>query len=129
MSNKQNGTGKAAQASSYKLQKRQESNRKLKLERALKRNPNNKQIEAALKDIRYRRKTPKTQVWSHTTIEIAKLFKLFKGVVHKEIFHTDEKISGPAKALHGSHPVIKFVDKDMFQLRTRAHFRGELVWK
>lgn len=40
------------------------ANRRRKLERLLKQQPNNKQIPAALSDIHYRRKTPKSSAWS-----------------------------------------------------------------
>lgn len=42
------------------------ANRKKKLERILKKQPNNEAVKMALKDIHYRRKTPKTPVWSST---------------------------------------------------------------
>lgn len=40
------------------------ANRKKKLNRLLKQQPNNEQIKLALLDIHYRRKTPNTKAWS-----------------------------------------------------------------
>jgi hypothetical protein len=52
-------------------------NRRLKLERVLKKQPNNEQVKQALKDIHYRRKAPKTVQWSKTRIREAVVAKLF----------------------------------------------------
>ena len=84
--NKSTGSGKSAQAARYKVERKWESNRLKKLTRALKKNPENIQIEEAIKNIAYRRKTPKTPVWSHTSkadAQRAKRFKLPKGYFSK----------------------------------------------
>lgn len=62
----------------YQNTNRQATNRKRKLERLLKKFPNNLQLVEALKNIKYRRKTPKTTQWSHTSKSTAELFKKFK---------------------------------------------------
>ncbi len=92
----------------YQASGRMAANRKKKLERALKRNPENTQIEAALKTIGYRRKTPKTKVWSKQDKAWAMLQKVFaKGT--------------PVKG--------KVSEKEMFRLRSRAHDgNGNPVW-
>lgn len=67
---------------SYKNAKRWETNRRKKLERALKQNPENEeQIRKAIASISYRRKTPTTPKWTATTRRIAQLFKIFQGKV------------------------------------------------
>ena len=68
-----NSTGKA------------EANRKIKLLKLLKQQPNNEQIKDALTNIKYRRKKPKTQEWSKTAIRLAKLFKQFSGRADREL--------------------------------------------
>ena len=67
-----------AQASLYKTSKRWEKNRLARLKRALKRNPENKQIETAIATLVYRRRTPTVRVWNATKRETLRLFKLFQ---------------------------------------------------
>lgn len=119
------GNSKTGQAAEYKNSKRWESNRRKKLERALKAHPNNKQIEEALKNIVYRRKTPKTPQWSKTKIRIAGLFKRFTGVVHMDMFNNNEKISVPATLKSGPYSKFKGEtqpEKTMFQIAVRARY-------
>jgi hypothetical protein len=91
----QGGLYKAYQASGRMM-----ANRKKKLERALKRNPENTQIETALKTIGYRRKTPKTSVWSKQSKAWAKMQKDF---------------AKPSAVV-----IPKVSEKEMFRLRARA---------
>ena len=117
--------------SSYKASSKWKTNRERKLQKLLKLNPNNKeQLESALKSLVYRRKTPgKTGSWSKTNIHIAKLFKLFVGKVHRDIFSSNPKVQAPALMLRGnrqSKPVDGKVD---FTLKARVHDKyGNLVW-
>lgn len=91
----------------YKAQNRQAVNRKRKLLKLQKDQPNNKQITSALLTIGYRRNTPKTPKWSHSAIKAAILEKKFKkpGTV-----------------------VQKVIEHKMFLLSARAHNKGELIW-
>lgn len=92
----------------YKAQNKQAANRKRKLLKLQKEQPNNEQIQSALQTIKYRRYTPKVQHWSHTAIADAMLFKTFK---------------------KGSQVDIpKVSDKQMFSLKERAHYQGEKIW-
>ena len=110
MANKSTTGGKKAQYASYKASNKQESNRKRKLERALKLHPNNTQIEVALKNIGYRRGTPKAAHWSHTSKHLAQLSKSFA-----------KRISGQV--------IPDVSSKDMDKLFMRAHDgNGALVW-
>lgn len=126
MSNKSGGNSKTAQASSYKTLKRWESNRLKKLERHIKRFPEDKVAEKATLNVVYRRKIPKTQEWSHTQIRMAELFKMFKGRVDRDIFHSNEKISAPALLIPGPYSTVKtqpdLNQKTMFQIGFRARF-------
>jgi hypothetical protein len=123
MANK-SGASKESQAATYKTSKRWETNRLAKLLRAQKNHPNNEQIAAALKNIRYRRKTPTNQVWNSSRRRIAMLMKEFKGVCHPEIFSTNEKVSVPALILPGPFSVATKTkstsDFGMFTLEARA---------
>lgn len=90
----------------YKNQGKQAANRKRKLSALLKKFPNNLQIAEALKNIKYRRGTPKSPHWSHSAINAAVLAKSFtKGPIPKIL-----------------------VDKHMFSLKSRAHCKGVPLW-
>lgn len=115
----------------YKTSRRWETNRLKKLERALKKNPENKQIEEAMKALVYRRKNPKIKVWSHSARRQAELFKRFVGRVYVEMFSSNEKLS--AAALMRANPHMKSAEKtnqaEMFSLGARAHNgAGVRVW-
>jgi len=77
-------TGKKIQAS-YKLDNRYMKNKKTKLERHLKRHPEDAQAKKSLGKIpEYRRKKPFNKVWSSITIKYAQQLK-FIGCNGKEI--------------------------------------------
>lgn len=82
----------AAPARSTKSQE----NRKRKLLKQIKLQPNNKNLPLALGNIYYRRKKPVKAVWSHSNIRLAKLFKLFNGRVDPDIFSSNPKVSAAA---------------------------------
>jgi hypothetical protein len=68
-----------SRAAAYKAEKRWEKNRKRKLLRALKRDPNNaEQINAAIGNMVYRRSTPTKPAWTSTSRRLAVLNKKFK---------------------------------------------------
>lgn len=111
----------------YKANKTWEVNRKRRLERALKQQPNNEQIKTALKGMVYRRKTPKTQVWSASWIQTAKLFKEFTGRFDPAIMSANADISRAAmqrpgpKTLDRSTKIPTMADKNFFTLGTRIY--------
>jgi hypothetical protein len=90
---KSSSKSKQAQYQLYQTQTRWKTNRERKLLRALEQHPNNKQIEAALKNIKYRRKTPKTQVWTKTKIRMAQLFRQVCGSCPTAIFSSNQKVA------------------------------------
>lgn len=133
MANKSGSAGRKAKAAVYKTARRWETNRKRKLERQLKLNPNNAvQIEAALKNIVYRRRTPVNRTWSSTRRQTAVLYKRFTGAVNMDMFSNNEKLSGPALMTHGKFKVVKSTGRTdrMFALGTRAKHAGTetLAW-
>lgn len=85
----------------YKSQNRFAANRKRKLLKLQKQQPNNEQITAALANIKYRRKTPGTQMFTKTDIKVAML---------KKEFSKKTPITTPKQTV-----------KQMFSLGTRAH--------
>lgn len=127
MATKSKATASPAKAGNYA------ANRKRRLERTLKKQPNNKQVELALKDNpTWLRKKPNTPYWSHTMIEEAKLFKQFTGKMDLAVFSSIEATRSSAR-LH-----LKRDDWDQhklpegkvnFTLGARAHDQyGNLVW-
>lgn len=109
MANKKTSKSDEAYHTRYKQQNVFATNRKRKLERLIKEQPNNLQLPLALKNVGHqRRDTPKKETWSATAIRQIMLEKLFKkpGIV-------------PAK----TH---KYSD---FALVVRAHDKtGKTVW-
>lgn len=108
---------------------RTEANRKRRLERTLKAQPNNKQVELALKDTKSKRKAPAKRVWSHSARYMAQIFKQFCGSAPVALFSTNQKVQQEAmQTLRASNakPVAGKVD---FSIRARAHdTQGRLVW-
>lgn len=80
----------------YKTNNTFQKNRRIKLERLIKQQPNNEQLNKALADMRARRTTPKVPYWSHQMIRTATLFKLFTGRFDKDVFSNDPKVAHQA---------------------------------
>jgi len=62
----------------------------------LKQQPTNEQLKQALKDIKYRRKTPNSPFWSHSMIRTAKILKEFTGNFDPNIFNSNPKVASEA---------------------------------
>lgn len=119
---KRTGKGHALRYTAYKQNKTYEMNRKRRLARALKRNPENTQIESVMSGIVWRRSTPANREWSSTKRRIAELFKEFNGKVDKDIFHSNEKVSAAALAKYGPNAVRVKTEPDrrsMFSIGVR----------
>jgi hypothetical protein len=108
-------------------------NRRIKLERQLKLQPNNEQVAQALKDIKYRRKTPGANGWSHSGIALAKVFKEFCGSFSQDIFSSNPKTASDAmhslrsKAADFKLPkevTESISNKAMFSLKARLKAGG-----
>jgi hypothetical protein len=80
----------------YKTTRKWEANRKRRLEKTLRAQPNNKQVQAALKSIVYRRRTPTNRVWSASWIRAAKIIKLFEGRFDPQIMSSNPDIARSA---------------------------------
>lgn len=87
---------KTSYYSNYKSSTRWKTNRQRKLLKLLKTQPENKDIKRAIDNMIYRRKTPKTQVWSKSNIRAARLIKEFSGRCPHEIFSSNIKVAAPA---------------------------------
>lgn len=80
----------------YKTTRKWEANRKRRLEKTLRAQPNNKQVQAALKSIVYRRRTPTNRVWSASWIRAAKIIKLFEGRFDPQIMSSNPDVARSA---------------------------------
>ena len=109
---------------------RTEANRKRRLERQLKLQPNNKQVEAALKSTKSRRKASVKRVWSHSARALAQLFKEFSGSAPVALFSTNQKIQQDALMVRRDSTKYKVPEgKVNFSLGARAHdSKGNLIW-
>jgi hypothetical protein len=114
--------------SNYKAGQIWASNRRKKLEKTAKAQPNNTQVTTALKNITYRRHTPKTQVWSSTMRRTAQLFKWAEGHVNFNIFNANDPVRNAARMSHKQKGKFAGSIKTMFSLGARAHNQGELIW-
>ena len=72
--------------SQYKANKTWEVNRKRKLAKVLKDQPNNQQVKDAMSGMVYRRKTPTTRQWSASAKRIAQMYKKVTGVCSIKTF-------------------------------------------
>lgn len=125
--------GKEGYYAQYKASKTWETNRKKRLERTIKNQPNNLQLKRAIDNMVYRRKTPKTKEWSADWISTAKLFKLFCGRFDKDIMSSNPETARAALAKPG--PVVlesqrnknkpTFSTKSFFSIETRL-YKGPL---
>ena len=93
---KTSSKSKTSQYANYKSSKRWEANRRRKLEKTLKSQPNNEQVKRALKNIHYRRRIPTTKMWSKTWINTAKIFKLFEGRFDPAIMSSNAEVAKTA---------------------------------
>lgn len=125
---KKRGPSSKAYYASYKSQNRYATNKRKKLERTLKAQPNNEQVKEALKNISYRRSAPNTSMWSSGKRKTAKLFKEFTGKMLYEVFNTNPaiKFQAVAKLVSGRKAEHTKVTN---RLGDRAHDKqGNLVW-
>ena len=91
----------------YKSSKTWETNRKARLERTLKAQPNNEQVKQALNGMVYRRKTPGPLGWSSQEKTWAQLYRSIAGLFHKDIFSKDPKLSQAALQRKSEAPLPK----------------------
>ncbi len=129
--------GQEGYYASYKAGNKHAKNRKIKLERLLKQQPNNEQIKTALKDIHYRRKTPNTSMWGHREIALAKILKEFTGNFNYNILNSNAKVAAealqtlPTKNANFKLPANQqnsIANKAMFSLAARAKNKGTYVY-
>lgn len=108
---------------------RTQANRKRRLQRTLKSQPDNVQVQNALLETGRARRAPTTPQWSHSAIRLAKLFKEFSGRAPKELFSSNPKVAQAALAVPSTK---QFTDlpqgKVDFSLGARAFMRKASTW-
>jgi hypothetical protein len=103
---------------------RWEINRKRKLEKQLKLQPNNEQVRLALQNIHRRRKTPTNREWTKSWIRIAKLFKMFSGRFDRDIMSSNQAVATSALQRHSNiaqqpQKLMAMSDKNFFSIAAR----------
>lgn len=120
--------GKAAPASNNSSAvARTQANRKRRLLRTQKQQPNNTQVEKALLDDKAPRKAPKTSQWSHSMIYLAKLYKEFGCPAPKELFSNNLKVQQAALLAYNNRSKREFNNLPQgrvdFSLAARVNIR------
>lgn len=114
---------------SYKSTSRWRLNRERRLNKLLKRNPDNEQVKLAIKNLSYRRKNPTSTIWNKTNIRVARLFKLFSGSAPHALFSSNLKTQADALSIRSNRVHKEPSGKVDFTLAARAHDKwGNLVW-
>jgi hypothetical protein len=109
---------------------RTQANRKRRLERTLKAQPNNKQVQNALLETGTKRKAPISPQWSHSAIRLAKLFKEFTGRAPKELFSSNPKVQQAAMSVPSTRVFVNLPQgKPDFSIGARAFIRQGSTWK
>ena len=108
---------------------RTQANRKRRLERTLKAQPNNTQVQNALLEVGSKRKAPNHPQWSHTAIRLAKLFKEFTGRAPKELFSSNPKVVQAAMTVPSTKVFVNLPQgKVDFSIGARAFMREGKTW-
>jgi len=108
---------------------RTQANRKRRLERTAKAQPNNQQVQDALGTLGKARKAPTTPQWSHTAIRLAKLFKEFTGRAPKELFSSNPKVQQAAMTAPSTKVFLNLPQgKVDFSIGARAFMRENKTW-
>jgi hypothetical protein len=124
-----------ATKTTVKNQDNAESNRMKRLQRTLKAQPNNLQVQAALKTTRMHRKTPTNAVWSHSWRRVAQLIRSVSGRFDPACMSSNPESARNAMARQGPatavYKELKFVSTVMapapFSLGARIH-SGAASW-
>ena len=108
---------------------RTQANRKRRLQRTLKSQPNNLQVQNALLELGSKRKTPTNPQWSHSAIRLAKLFKEFSGRAPKELFSSNPKVAQSALTTPSTKQFVNLPKgKVDFSIGARAFMSQGKTW-
>ena len=123
---KRSGKAHASGYTNYKNSGREAKNRVAKLTKLFLKNPNNLQLEAAIKNVTHRRKVPVSPAWSASKIRVAKIVKEFTGVFDKDYFSTDVELY--SAAIH-KRKASKFLNLPIASKRSMFSIGERLGWK
>lgn len=108
---------------------RTQANRKRRLQKLLKSQPNNTQLQNAVLEVGRQRKAPVTKQWSHSNIRLAKLFKEFTGRAPKELFSSNPKVQQAALSTPSTRVFVDLPKgKVDFSIGARAFMREGKTW-
>lgn len=110
---------------SYKAASKWKSNREAKLRKLMKSNPNNLQIATALKNVSYRRYTPKSKFWSKSMKSTAMILKEFCGRCPHAVFNSNPVVASEAlRTLSNvSNLVLRSKNHVSFSIKDRAKIK------
>jgi len=129
MASKSRSKNQGNKYAAYMAEQRWAKNRRTKLKKLAKVHPDNAQIATALANIKYRRKTPGGNTWSHSERTTATLVKEFEGHFDKKILLLERWVI-PNKPNTHKHEERKNHDpRGWFSLQARAHNgQGVATW-
>lgn len=109
--------------SRYKSNRTWEKNRIARLQRTLKNQPDNLQVQEALKKGPvYRRATPTTSQWSSSWVRAAKIVKQFTGVFDRNYMSANQDAAFAARQkTKNTEKSVHVNQQEMFSLQTRAN--------
>lgn len=110
---------------SYKASQKWKANRTKKLEKLAKVHPNNAQITEALKNVKYRRKTPTKSVWTSVSRSFAMLVRQVQGKFEPNMLHPNDDLRNTAMMKRPKN-FVKATKHEgsMFSIRTRLKAQG-----
>jgi hypothetical protein len=119
----------AATAGPSQAVQRTQANRKRRLLKLLKSQPNNTQLQNAVLEVGTARKKPNSPQWSHSNIRLAKLFKEFTGRAPKELFSSNPKVQQSAMTMPSTKVFTNLPQgKVDFSIGARAFMRENKTW-
>lgn len=109
----------------YKSSQRWKTNRENKLRKLIKANPNNLQLVQALKNVTYRRRTPKAEFWTKSMIRMATIIKEVCGSCPHLVFNSNPIVASDALRSVSKKDVNVVRSKNVvsFSIKDRAIFK------
>lgn len=102
----------------YKASMKWKTNREAKLRKLIKQNPNNMELVAALKNVSYRRKTPKASFWSHSMKRTAEVLKQFCGRCPHAVFSSNKVVASDT---------LRNLSKDITRQAANTNYRSNIM--
>lgn len=124
---KRGGKSYASGYANYKSAGKESKNRVARLTKLALENPNNTQLELAIKNVGHRRHVPKSPFWSASKRAVAIVVKAFTGKFSKDYFSTDPDLFSAATRVRNEN---KFASYTQPKIKGSMFSIGErLGWK